>query len=238
MTATVDDNAQSPGTSDVSTHTVSYTTSPSSGETLVIFHGTESNQEENPTIASGWTRFFNDRRTVAPTIAGFWRESDGTEGGGTVDITTNNTVSQTAEMIELSGAADPDTSPPEAATANTGNSDAPNPPSLSPSGGSDDYRWFAVCSFLDDNELTAGPSGYSTMVETADTSFPFIEIGTAHRAATAASEDPGSFSASNPRDWVAQTIAIYPAAAGGGGANPKGVLGGLVLRGPFGGPFG
>jgi len=119
----------------------------------------------------------------------------------------------------LTGAEDPATQAPEVAGASGGYNKYPDPPSVTPTGGSKDYRW-VVMETNSDGRRTCdnGPSGYdgtNNLQETYDTGVGSAggTGGMSSRAYTGSSEDPGTFTLSNSSNWDAVTIAIHPAAA-------------------------
>lgn len=97
--------------------------------------------------------------------------------------------------------------PPVISSSATGSSTIPNPPSLTPSFGTQKTLWLASefhGAAVD--PVTAYPSGY-TWNETNNLQ-NIAYIGVATKAASAASEDPGTFTLTSSGDWVAYTIGI------------------------------
>ena len=70
-----------------------------------------------------------------------WREVDGTETGSF--IVTHANEKSVACVYQISGAADPDTDPPEASTPANAEG-AIDSPDFTPAGGSKDYLWFSI----------------------------------------------------------------------------------------------
>lgn len=100
----------------------------------------------------------------------------------------------------------------------SGDSSAANPPSLSPSWGSDDNLWIALAGHAasSDNAFSAAPTNYTGFVNTGTSSGgSAASIGSGTRNLTASSEDPGTFSVNNNRWWAATTVAIRPSAVVG-----------------------
>src|SRR3990172_4859996 len=90
-------------------------------------------------------------------------------------------------------------------TANdTGSSGNPDPPNLTPVPGSRDYLYVAI-GFATEG-ISAGPSGYSGFNGNADW---HSRTALAYKNVTAASENPGAFTASAPAYWWADTIAVW-----------------------------
>jgi hypothetical protein len=111
------------------------------------------------------------------------------------------------------------TTPPEINTGVTGSSTTPNPGSSTPSWGSETNNiWLALCARDDSvaNTITAYPTNYSTAQADKNDITSALNVGGAVRIATGSPEDPGAFTISASETWIAYTVAIRPAAAGGG----------------------
>lgn len=81
----------------------------------------------------------------------------------------------------------------------------PNPPSLTPTGGSDDYLWIAAVA-SGGVTVSAYPTNYSSnQVTNAAGAYT---IGAATYNKTGTSEDPGTFTISSSADTVAATVSI------------------------------
>lgn len=175
-----------------------------------------------------WTKptNWNDISTISQVgggsvgkLNGFYKIADGTEGGGTATWTAGTSTTaiwQTIRVTSWHG-----TTPPEATTA-SGDSTNANPPSESPSWGSDDNLWIAVAGNAATGEttgFTAAPTNYGSLQSNgASSGGSSVNVATATRQLTAASDDPGNFTPNNNRFWAAATIAIRPVASGGGSA--------------------
>lgn len=150
-----------------------------------------------------------------------WYEATGTEDGSTIAMTSSLADTTAHFAVAFCDAADPDTTPPESAEAN-GVSTAPDPPSLTPSGGSAAYKWMAIIG-AEAVGITAFPSGYSdTGSRAAGGLVP--QIHWSFRDNTASSENPGAGTLASADQWTAHTISIPPGSnsacpSGGGGAS-------------------
>lgn len=176
------------------------------------------------TKPSGW----NDITTLSQAgggsvgkLNGFYKIADGTEDGGTATWTASVGTSAIWQVIRVTSWHG--TTPPEAATA-SGDVTSANPPTLSPSWGSEDTLWLAVAGHAAASTaaFTAAPASYSGFQnDGASSGGGAVSLASSYRAVTASSEDPGTFTAGGSnRWWAAATIAIRPAAAGGGGSTP------------------
>lgn len=97
-------------------------------------------------------------------------------------------------------------------TAATGTDAAPNPPSLSPSPGSQDYLWIVYHAADDDDDTSAQPTNYTAThlhCQSAN-STSSSETSVADRQLTQSTEDPGTFTIAASEEWVSNTFAIPP----------------------------
>ncbi len=143
---------------------------------------------------------------------------DGTEPT-TFTITISSTETIAAVVYEIENAADPDVTPPEQ-TGTTGASTTPDPPSHTPSGGSDDYLWLAFAG-MDVDTTTRTLDNYPSNMTHASpaeqeaigtTTISCGMAGDAH-AANASSFDPNTFGINESDAWAAVTISISPGAS-------------------------
>lgn len=91
----------------------------------------------------------------------------------------------------------------------------PNPPSLTPSGGANNYLWFAFTSHEGAHTITAFPTSYDLYQGSIVGTSPAggnacASIAWAFRELNASVEDPGTFSYSASEDNMSTTIAIPP----------------------------
>ena len=198
-------------TADAASHTVNLPTGIVSVDLLIIFFG-RNNSADDIDTPTGWTQFFDAIAATAPRMKGFYRQADGAEGGTVTVTTTGGAVRSAHNTYRITGHEDPATQAPEATTA-IGDSTAPDSPSLSPTGGAEDFLWLAVASDRRGRDFTADPTSYTDGVlgESGDGA-GHVDTRSARRELNAASEDPGSFTIDTIDDWAAATIAIHPAA--------------------------
>jgi hypothetical protein len=198
-------------TSPVNTnHVVNLPAGLTSGNLLMILFATRQSTTVN--TPAGWTQLFNDQFGAGEgKLAVFHKVSNGGEGAS-VTITTTGTVTSAHTSHRIVGVGTP-----VAGTTVTGSSANPNPPLLTPVAGSNMYLWFAVSGGRDttggaDFTATGYPSGYSGGLEKGDNTGFGAGVASAYKLATAASEDPGTFTLSTTSAWGANTIAIPPSA--------------------------
>ena len=170
------------------------------------------------TFPAGWTEISQDSSDGSDdTTSLAWRRADGAEGASiTVTLGTSSKFSAISWLV--AGARNPELSPPEISNITTGNSTNPNPGSLTPSGGAQDYLWFWMGGW--EGTQTSPPSGnptnYTSNVVGAETGSvggvsTNCRVASATRQFNVATEDPGSWTISGlGDDWTAVTVAIYP----------------------------
>lgn len=139
--------------------------------------------------------------------------------GGETSVSPTSTVSERWEGVfwlipagEWHG-----TTAPEIGTAATGSSTTPDPPSISPSWGSETNNIFIALAFRDDsaaNTITAYPTNYGTAQADKNDVTSAANTGGAVRLNTTATEDPGTFTISASETWLAETVAVRPASSG------------------------
>jgi hypothetical protein len=182
------------------------------GDLLVVFIGC-SNGTGGTTIGtpSGWTQLYtqagggNMRRHAA-----YYRVADGGEGA-TQAFTASNASIWASTACRITGYQ----GTPEAGTPATGNSTAPNPPSLTPSWGSAKTLWLAgmAATTASGGATTTAPASYTNQLTDVGTlaGLAFPRVSSAQRELEASPEDPGTFTLSATAQWVAGTVAVRPA---------------------------
>lgn len=182
---------------------------------IVLFRSASSTSASFPNEGTDWTRFVTSTADASDDITIIGRRvADGSEGGGTVTITTNNSAKFAAIAWRITGG-----STVEAAGTVTGSSQTPNPGNLAPAAGSKDYLWLWMGGW--EGEQTSppasNPANYSNVVGantgTGGQTATNCRVAGASRQNTAASEDPGSWTLSASDDWCAFTVAVHPVAS-------------------------
>ncbi|KKN50679.1 hypothetical protein LCGC14_0630280 [marine sediment metagenome] len=213
----VSSRAQQAFTISTTVHAVTMPATVDSGDLLLVFFVCD--RTFTVTTPSGWTNLFNT--TVGSDIRynGYYKIADGTEDSTTVDFVTSSSnlaVADTYRITSWHG-----TTPPEVGTSATGTDANPDPPSLSPSWGAEDTLFLALMGIDDGGAASITISAYPTsytdgaflVANAAD--IASVCLASARRELNAASDDPGTFTASlSTEGWVAQTMAIRPVAAG------------------------
>lgn len=170
------------------------------------------------TTPTGWTQLDTTQASTTVRLGSYYRIADGTEDGVTVDFVTAGAVKAVAHVYRHS--AWHGTTPPEVGIAATGSSTTPDSPNLIPSWGAVDTGWLALTGTGAGNPtVSAYPTSYTNGNDDAAGGASSSAIGSARRELNAASDDPAVFTLSASAVWVAQTLAIRPAAAVGGGSS-------------------
>jgi hypothetical protein len=191
-----------------------------SGNLLIMF-GTMTNLSSDPTMTwpAGWTQLYSQAFDGTDAVFGkadcYFRRADGGEGGSiTVTVDVSSIESHTSYRITGHHT----TTDPEGGSATGGKDVNPNPPDLNPAGwGAEDTLWIAAAQYGDNQgpDITGFPASYTNTREDSNTVDSSAITGTARRELNAASENPGTFTATS-HIWGAGTVAIRPAAAAAG----------------------
>jgi len=213
---------ESSTTTDGTAHTIARPAGVAGQLSLVLF-AHDSGTDLNVTAFSEetYTQFFRvDRLAGGWGTIGYYRWEDATEDTS-FTITTDDSEKSCTIVYSISGAANPATQPPEATTMTAGSGSAsPDPPSITPTGGTKDYLFIAGVNqdgeeANDDTWTSAVPANYGparqTTSGTGGATGTNTSLVTAERALTAASEDPGTFTVAQALTYNAFTIAIHPA---------------------------
>lgn len=206
--------------SPTTSHTVNLPADIQSGHLLIAIITVDGDQNLTvPTLTwpSGWTQLF--AASVNPTGCGGnqcsrfearYRIADGSEGS-TITVMSDNAELSTHRTLRITG--HHATASPEASSVATDVSGQADPPSLSPSWGSDETLWLAVAGSSNHNDgFTDCPTNYTDCEISSDLG---TSTAVGRRTLAAASDDPGPFTRNfDSQGWGAATIAIPPAAGG------------------------
>ena len=192
-----------------------------SGDLLIVILASGGTNAQQFNTLTGWTELVDENNTFG--VHAWYRLADGTEGA-TVTFTCTGSSRAASVSYRISGAENPATQAPQISTVATGTSAAPDPGTLTPTGGAKDYLWltfFANGSIEeadDDTWLNNAATNYSNQLAitsgTGGTNVAAI-LGSCERTANATSENavwPAS-STDASAAWRAFTIAVHPATA-------------------------
>lgn len=144
----------------------------------------------------------------------FYKYADGTEGGTTVEFTTDTSNEHAVITFAIGG--HNGSGSLENATATGAISSSPNFPELTPSWGEAETLWIASIGFqhVGAAPTITGPSGYTLSETTADTGSSAVAsnhlIYAVGKLSVASSEDPPTCSLSSSVTWRAITLGVRP----------------------------
>lgn len=204
--ATIDSTSGSEATATTS-HTVTLPTGIVAGQLLLVLIGGEN--PSGTSFPAGWTELFDAGGSSAGWLAGAWRVADGGESGS-ITVTTTGSVKSAWIVYRFSnhnGTVEAATPVDQPGTA------SPDPPSLSPSWGSDKTKWLVAFAGESPSQraVSAYPTDYADdqlTAGTGNTAGADATIGAASRLLETATEDPGAFSLGGTGNWFAVTIAV------------------------------
>lgn len=183
------------------------------GDLLITVFANDGNA--TVTTPSGWTQLWSTANGTDLRISGYAKRAAGTEGGTTVDFVTSATEAAGAYVYKIAAGVWNDTGTiadgVKSATAATGSSTTPDPPSFTSGWGSVSTLWFATYVSNGSTYINNIPTDYGNdtfITDTIQSAANTVGIGSARRLLTAATEDPATFTLSASSVWVAQTFAV------------------------------
>lgn len=216
-------NGSPVGTALATANTTVYISHPdtvSSGDTLVLYFAHHA--VSGCTLPSGFTR-------LGPTPwAGtgiymdiFYKKADGTEGGGSTQVTISSSTKGAAIAVAYT-AADPDSSAPGNASSRQGTNANPDPPDQSWSPSSEKI-WCDVYGATGSLTTSTYPTNYSLGQLTqasggSGSGTTKVTCGISHRLYDTVAEAPASYTISSSTDWIATMVVIFPAAGAAAGS--------------------
>lgn len=207
--AIADTNTYSDNSGSVANHPVNLPSSIASGNLLLAFCAF--NGAATVTDPSGWGVLIS--AVNSDTFRAYARIADGSEGS-TVSVVLAGNARASCATYRITGNRNGVTSSEIAVSSavNAGTA-TPDPPSLSPSWGSDANLWIALTYASDGSfTFTSYPTDYTLgqlNVQTGTGTGNAVSI--AGRLLTAASEDPGVFTTVTARTRSTYTLAVRPA---------------------------
>lgn len=175
------------------------------GDLVIIGITTDNSSGVTFTPPSGFLPVAGGATSGTVNGAAFYKFCDGTETGTITAAVSSSCSNSLAVATRISGA-DPAT--PPTATAATGTSTTPNPPSHTPAWGLAKTLWLALFGKRASGTFNSYPADYD--LGQVGNTINSVQTRMAGRQAMAASEDPGSFSIGSSIAWHAMTIAIKP----------------------------
>lgn len=176
---------------------------------MIVFDGAPTVTWDQST-AGTWTLIHNTPNGTACRGVAYAKVADGTEGGLTLSITTSASEQSVYRCVRINQWNGALATGLANGTAATGTSTTPNPPAVTPSWGSDDHLWIAICYYdFGTTTVSAYPANF-TEGQFNDTSGggAGCGLGSSRRQLATNTQDPGTYTISASRAWVAQTLAI------------------------------
>ena len=194
------------------------------GQLLVVVIAVDNDVATGTSFPGVWTKHWEDgigdgfaHLIVASRTMSGNDAADGTTGSGAnLPITHSSSQASSAQVYKVTGATGVLAKSHLASIA--GDSNNPNPPSLTPPWGAKDTLWLAIAGRDSwHNPPTNYPSNYGSGVHTRypDTTHG-VTLNTAQRNLNAASEDQGAWLFDQVCRWGVMTLAIEPVAVAGG----------------------
>ncbi len=202
------------------THVVNLPASIASGDLLLVFFSNTQAANNAPSIttpASGWTPMFTANQGAFENLTVWYRVADGSEGSSiTVTIGNGNARSAAWVCYRITGY----TGTPENGTASAAATSSPDPPSVSPSWGSDDNLFIACYGWRGNVAHSSYPTNYSlSQLTDRWVNSSGCGIAVAGRNVTASSGDPGAAGIAATTNTVANTIVVRGVTGGGTGSS-------------------
>jgi hypothetical protein len=233
--------------SNSTSHTITMPATVVAGDLLIAIFFTDGSETitwDNSTLGA-WTQMNWSPQiggSASTTMAGYYKTAAGTEGGATITVTTGTTEAATWVVFAIAGWHG--TTAPEGTATASGGVTGPDPASHAASWGAEANLWIALSGSdsVDRIDNTGGlgwPSGYSNTGETDNAVAGATNLAWATKEATSP-ENPAAFTWNGTNQKIALTMAIRPAAVGGGttrgtpfGNRSTAFNGGRVFHGPI-----
>lgn len=157
------------------------------------------------TFPAGWTQLYSKQDGGNSfNQKAFYRIADGTEAA-TVNATTGSAQMTSHTTYRITGYC----GVPKCGTATTAATGNPDPPNLTASWGTDTNLWFAICGYDDGTKtVNAYPGGYGSGRNDRANNAAGVGAGVAYKTATAASDNPGTFTLSAGVWDIANTLVV------------------------------
>jgi len=206
-------NSGSGTDTDCTSVTATLPTGEVAGDTFILMFGYADETSGGFSTPTDWTQLAS-----ADGIAVYWKEAVGSDSDPT---STGPGTDRCGWLVYLiTGADDPDTSPPEINTVGVFTSSTPSPILHTPSAGADDYLWIAFFNAFDgrrEHSTPGLPTGFGNKItfRTTGGKLPGCLGGGATRELNATSLDVGNFGISASSLWHAHTLTITQAVVTG-----------------------
>ncbi len=191
--------------SDSTNHAVTMPTTVNANDLLLCFLTFDSGDPVSAT-PTGWTAIRSDRQNV------YAKKAVGDEDSTTVNFTTGTTEQGAAHVRRYSGWSE-DITQILGTFTESGNTNAPDPPSHTAAEGAQDNVWVAAVGSFDDQANVSSPmANYGNLTSTVGGSGANVSgsVASCDRQLNASVEDPAAFSLSTSDATGQGTIVIPP----------------------------
>jgi hypothetical protein len=207
--ATISSVTKSRQDSDATSSSASYPATVASGDLAVLLVGADGSSSSPDFSGTAMTEITSDNPSLSVCSGSAYKFCDGTEDSSseTWDHGTAQTCSMMLIIVGKAAAI-----APEGAHAGGSSTNVANPPSLSPSWGSDDNLWLAFGVYNGDQSVSSWPTNYDDNQQEEGNSSPAgVSIALCSRENAVATEDPGGITfTSGSVVTSAITLAIQP----------------------------
>lgn len=187
------------------------------GDTLLALVATDG-ADRVITFTGGWTKLLDGVTggSNLNTLGIAYKEAVGSD---TLSITIDESEQGEVRVIRIDAAKDPDTQAPEIGAVTTGNAGTCAVGSITPTGGANDYKFYAVCSHNNKRTFTSAPTDYQANDGTSVGGVASAQISWGDRDINASSQDPDVFTYAQADDFITTVVVIHPAVAGAAGGS-------------------
>lgn len=192
--------------------TVNMPASISAGDLLLVFVAHDTSATITESGGNGWSKIVDVANGTEVQAAVFAKIAAGGDACALTDNSDNQDTSVVAIRVTGHGVSNVSTDI-TLGTAATGTDSNPNPPNCNP-GVAKDYLWLEFFAADDDDDTSTYEStNYAQIaqIQSANSTSSCL-CAVASRALNASSENPGTMAMADIEEWVAQTLAIPPAA--------------------------
>lgn len=150
------------GSTAQSTHAITLPAGITAGDLLVVIFGANNSTTTITTASSGWTTGTVQNSSANASGVVFWKIA---AGGDTLSVSTGTSAQSAHTSYRITGAA---STPTITQTKNDSIGTNPDPPAVTPAGGSKDYLYIAAAivsgAGVVTTNITTAPTGYSNLI--------------------------------------------------------------------------
>jgi hypothetical protein len=185
------------------------------GDTLLSLVAVDGS-DETVTFTGGWTKLLDGATgsdgTVTLAIA--YKKAVGSD---TLSLTIGSIQQGSCRVIRIDGAKDPDTQAPEIGAITTGASATPNVGLITPTGGANDYKFYAVCAHDRNRTFTSAPTNHQANDATLSSGGSNgAQISWGDHDVNSATDDPDNFTYTAQDGFATVVVVVHPLVDGAG----------------------